>query len=70
MAAMPIYNKNHSKLFFSRTTRNIKDNVLITYMKFLLKLNGNFGCHGNRSWKILNDIFYESTEPILMKFHI
>ena len=43
-------------------------------MKFLWKLHGNFGCHGNRygnrSWKILNDISYKSTEPIFMKFHI
>ena len=50
--------------------RNIKDNVLITYMKFLWKLHGNFGCHGNRSWKISNDISYESAEPILMIFQI
>ena len=34
-------------------------------MKFLWKLYGNFGCHGNRTWKKLNDIFYETTEPIL-----
>ena len=37
--------------------------------KFLWKLHGNFGCHGNRSWKITNDISYESFEPILLKFH-
>ena len=37
-------------------------------MNFLWKLHGNFGCHGNRSWKISNDISYERTEPILMKF--
>ena len=39
-------------------------------MKYLWKSNGNFGCYGNRSWKISNDIAYESIEPILMKFHI
>ena len=55
------------KLIFHR---NIKDNILITYMKFLWKLHGNFGCHGNRTWKNLNGIFYETTETILMKFHI
>ena len=37
-------------------------------MKFLWKLYGNFGCHGNRTWKNLNDISYETTESILMKF--
>ena len=49
---------------------NIKNNVLNTNMKFLWKLHGNFGCHGNLSWKILNDISYESAESILMKFQI
>ena len=49
---------------------NIQENVLVTNMKFLWKLHGNFGCHGNRSWKFSNDISYESAEPILMKFHI
>ena len=39
-------------------------------MKILWKLHDNFGCHGNRTWKKLNDIFYESMKPILMKFHI
>ena len=39
-------------------------------MKFLLKLHGNFGCPGNHSWKNSNDISYESTEAILMEFHI
>ena len=34
-------------------------------MKFLWKLHDNFGCHGNRSWKNLDDISYENTEPIL-----
>ena len=33
-------------------------------MKFLWKLHGNFGYYGNSSWKISNDISYESTEPI------
>ena len=36
-------------------------------MKFLWKLNGNFGCHGNRSLKISNGISYESTEQILLE---
>ena len=39
-------------------------------MKFLWKLHGNLGWHGNRSLKILNDISYESAKSILMKFHI
>ena len=39
-------------------------------MKILWKLHDNFGCHGNRSWKISNDISYKSTEPILMIYHI
>ena len=39
-------------------------------MNFLWKLYGNFGCHGNRTWKKLNDIFYETIEPILMKFQL
>ena len=39
-------------------------------MKILWKLHGNFGGHGNRTYKKLNDISYESTKPILMKFHI
>ena len=38
-------------------------------MKFLWKLCDNFGCHGNRTWKKLN-IFYETTEPILIKFQL
>ena len=35
-----------------------------------MKFYGNFGCHGNRSWKNSNDISYETTELILMKFRI
>ena len=38
-------------------------------MKFSWKLHGIFGCHSNRSGKNSNDISYETTESILMKFH-
>ena len=39
-------------------------------MKFLWKLHGNCGCHGNGLWKVSNDIPYETAESFLMKFHI
>ena len=32
--------------------RIIEDNVLITCMKFVWKLHGNFGCHDKYLWKI------------------
>ena len=34
-------------------------------MKFLWKLHGNFGCHGNRSWKISNESYlFIKLEPV------
>ena len=49
--------------------RNIKDNVLITYMKVYENYMATLVAIATVLEKKFNDISYESTEPILMKFH-